>query len=149
MPLSPQKLAARRATDRVKRARRRLNLFAAEDAAATPSLLRRPHTNSQWLALTEEERFEHLRIGMYHNEYARCLADVLQNPPARVLAYLELSPGEKDAVEAGTYVPPADPVPEPVPAAAARHSLPCSICGEYVPVPSPRARRARCPKHTK
>lgn len=148
--MSPQKLAARRATDRVKRARRRLSLFAAEDAAATPSSLRRPHTSSQWMALPEEKRFEHLRSGMYNNEYARCLADVLQNPPARVLAYLELSRGDKDAVEAGTYVPPADPVPVPktVPAAAARYSLPCSTCGEYVPVSSPRARRARCREHT-
>lgn len=148
--MSPQKLAARRATDRVKRARRRLSLFAAEDAAATPSPLRRPHTSSQWLALTEEERFEHLRSGMYNNEYARCLTGVLKNPPARVLAYLNLPQSEKDAVEAGTYVPPADPVPVPetVPAAAARYSLPCSICGEYVPIPSPRARRARCPKHS-
>lgn len=149
MPLSPQRLAARRATDRVKRAREHLTLFATEDAAATPSSLRRPHTRSQWLALTEEERFEHLRSGMHKNEYARCLTDVLQNPPARVLAYLELSRGEKDAVEAGTYIPPADPVPEPVPASAPRYSLPCSICGEYVRVPSPRARRARCPEHTK
>ena len=151
--MSPQKLAARRATDRVKRARRRLSLFAAEDAAATPSALRRPHTRSQWLALTEEERFEHLRSGMHKNEYARCLTDVLQNPPARVLAYLELSQGDKAAVEAGTYVPPADPapvpVPETVPATAARYSLPCSTCGEYVPVSSPRARRAKCPEHTK
>jgi hypothetical protein len=68
--------ASRRATDRVRRARRRLTLFAREVVAATPNPLRRPYTNFQRLALTEEERFEHLRIGMYNTGYARCPSDV-------------------------------------------------------------------------
>lgn len=99
-PLSPLSMADRRAQSRVKKVIHHYTRFATTDARLCPPNLRGGRMLEQWLGLHENARKGALRSALIAEAAPGYLADVLASPPARVLAWLNLSAEERKALDA-------------------------------------------------